>query len=140
MCKLLFYIRFVSCFKFLIIMKRIHLAVISLMCGVFAYSQEKNSGTILRVEPSGIVVYKPVDMEQTLGIKSEAVVPVTEERIVPVRTLDDLSVEELEERLYYIELKLEKAINEDNTDDIIRYKEEKQQTEARIQNNKQKTK
>ncbi len=121
-------------------MKRIHLAVISLMCGVFAYSQEKNSGTILRVEPSGIVVYKPVDMEQTLGIKSEAVVPVTEERIVPVRTLDDLSVEELEERLYYIELKLEKAINEDNTDDIIRYKEEKQQTEARIQNNKQKTK
>ncbi len=121
-------------------MKHTYLTIISLMCACFSFSQDKDSRTILRVEPSGVVVYKPIDMEQTLGIKPEIVSPVAEEKVIPVKTIDDLSVEELEERLYYIDIKLEKAISEDNTDDVIRYKEEKQKTKNRIQNNKKTSK
>lgn len=118
-------------------MKRTYSVVIFLVCICFSYSQEKDPNTILRVESNGVVVYKPIGVEHTLGIKSETVFPVAEERVTPFKTIDDLSMEELEEKLYYINLKLEKAINEDSTDDIIRYKEEKHLTEGRIRNNKQ---
>lgn len=121
-------------------MKRTYLTIISLIYVGLSYSQEKDSSNILRVESNGIKVYKPVDVEQTLGIKPEAISTITEEKAVSIRTLDDLSTEELEERLYYINLKLEKSDSEGNADDVIRYKKEKQLTENRIQSNKQTTK
>lgn len=126
--------------RYLIIMKRTYLTIISLIYVGLSYSQEKDSSNILRVESNGIKVYKPVDVEQTLGIKPEAISTITEEKAVSIRTLDDLSTEELEERLYYINLKLEKSDSEGNADDVIRYKKEKQLTENRIQSNKQTTK
>lgn len=116
-------------------MKRRYITVISIMFACFSYAQEKGSGTILRVEPNGVVVHKPVDVEHTLGIKPEPVSP-KEKKARPVRTLEDLSLEELEERLYHIDLKME---NSEPSDDFNRYKEQKQLTEDRIRNIKQST-
>jgi|SRR5690554_72092 len=118
------------------IMKNKYLTMVCFFCFCFTYSQEKEQneirGTILRVESNGVVVYKPVDVEQTLGIKPE-LAPVVEERSNSPRTIDDYSLEELEEMLYYVDLKIDNV----GTDRVNNYTEQRSLIEKKIQSIKE---
>lgn len=105
-------------------MKKKYLTIVFVLFFGFTYSQKKEQpekGTILRVEPSGVVVYKPIDVEQTLGITSKPIPEVKKERSKP-KTIQDLSLEELKEMLYYVELKID---NTDSSEDLINYSEQR---------------
>jgi len=83
----------------------------------FSFSQTQKKGTILRVEPNGVVVYKPIDVEHTLGIKSESNSKIeVQTQNPPIKTINDYSLEELEYMLPHIDLKIEKH-KTDITDD-----------------------
>jgi len=113
-------------------MKKIYFILLCCSCFCISYSQEKKEGTVLRVEPNGVVVYKAIDVEQTLGIKHKDISDTKEEKI-PSKTIDDFSLEELEEILYYINLKMETITNiEDNADDIKNYADQKRLIEEKI--------
>lgn len=104
------------------------ITIAALVCMLYSYSQEKDSETILRVEPNGVVVHKPIDVEHTLGIKSA---PAQKEN--PSRTIDDFSEEELETMLFYADLKIEKISDEGGSDDDVNYyKEQKQLIEEKL--------
>jgi len=113
-------------------MKNKYLTLIFVLISGFTYSQKKEhptKGTILRVEPNGVVVYKPIDVEQTLGIISKPASEVKKEVHKP-KTINDLSLEELKEMLYYLELKID---NTDYYQDLINYSEQKKLITDRIQ-------
>jgi len=113
-------------------MKKIYFILVCCFFFCISYSQEKKESTILRVEPNGVVIYKPIDVEQTLGIKSKEISHTKEEK-APPKTIDDFSLEELEEILYYINLKMETIPNiEDNADDIKNYVAQKRLIEEKI--------
>ena|SRR5690554_2585473 len=117
-------------------MKNKYLTMVCFFFFCFTYSQEKEQndlcGAILRVEPNGVVVYKPVDVEQTLGIKPEPT-SVKEERLNSPRTIDDYSLEELEEMLYYVDLKIDNV----GSDRVNNYTEQRRLIEQRIQSIKE---
>lgn len=106
-------------------MKNKFLIVTGLMFVTFSYSQEKGTGVILKVEPNGVVVYKPIDVEYTLGIKSESVQEQPEQQKESnhrtARTIDDFSVEELESMLYHADLKMEKISEEEGSGEALEY-------------------
>lgn len=112
-------------------MKKIYFILLCCSCFSISYSQEKKEGTVLRVEPNGVVVYKVIDVEQTLGIKSKDISDTKEEKISP-KTIDDFSLEELEEMLYYINLKMKTITDIENTEeDIKNYEEQKRMIEEK---------
>jgi len=84
----------------------------------FSFSQTTEKGTILRVEPNGVVVYKPIDVEHTLGLKSENIYNKIEPQTQnpPIKTINDYTLEELEYMLPHVDAKIEMYENE-NTDD-----------------------
>src|SRR5690554_5613768 len=96
------------------------LIVASLMFVTFSYSQKKGTGVVLRVEPNGVVVHKPVDVEHTLGINSEPIQKQhkqqNENTSRAPRTIEDFSTEELENLLYHADLKIEKISEEEGSD------------------------
>jgi len=79
-------------------MKPLFFTFITLFITFFSFSQTTEKGTILRVEPNGVVVYKPIDVEHTLGLKSEntsnKIEPQTQNP--PIKTINDYTLEELE--------------------------------------------
>ncbi len=118
------------------------LIIAGLMFTVSSYSQKKGTGVILHVEPNGVVVHKPVDVEHTLGIKSDSVQQTQKQSIKTnsrsPRTMDDFSVEELEDMLYYADLKIEKIKEEGNAEDLKYYVEQKQLIEEKLRNHQNK--
>jgi len=113
-------------------MKKIYFILLCCSCFCTSYSQEKKEGTVLRVEPNGVVVYKPIDVEQTLRIKPKDISYTKEEKASP-KTIDNLPLEELEEMLYYINLKMETITDiEDNNEDIKNYEKQKRLIEEKI--------
>ncbi|MFA5557714.1 MAG: hypothetical protein AB7D46_03180 [Flavobacteriaceae bacterium] len=117
------------------------LIIASLMFVTFSYSQKKGTGVVLRVEPNGVVVHKPVDVEHTLGINSEPVQEQHKQQNTNTpRTIDDFSTEELESMLYHADLKIEKIREEEGSDaDALKYyKEQKQLIEKKLQIRKSK--
>lgn len=89
-----------------------------------SYSQELS---VLRTESNGVVVYKPMDVEKTLGLVKK------EFKSNPPRELTDFSVDELTDILYIINLKI-KNIEEtgDNSDSLDTYVEQRQNIRKRI--------
>lgn len=109
------------------IMKRCVLGILFFMCVSISYSQEKEASTVLRVEPSGVVVHKSVGVSNSLNITSVSV------QENPVRTIDDYSKEELENMLFYVNLKLEKTKEEGGDDQEVNYyKEQKRLVEDKL--------
>lgn len=111
-------------------MKRCVLGILFFMCVSISYSQEKEASTVLRVEPSGVVVHKSVGVSNSLNITSVSV------QENPVRTIDDFSEEELKNMLFHIGLKLEKIKEEGGEEQDLNYYNE----QKRLVENKLKTK
>jgi len=105
-------------------MKTFFFTFVTLLITFFSFSQTAEKGTILRVEPNGVVVYKPIDVEHTLGLKSEntsnKIEPQTQNP--PIKTINDYTLEELEYMysLPDIDLKIEKYKNEITDDEESR--------------------
>lgn len=113
-------------------MKSIYFYFLCCFCFCFSYSQEKKEETIIRVEPNGVVVHKSIGVEQTLNIKPEPTISTTKRETSP-KTLDDFSLEELEEMLYYIDLKIENVSDTEDYDESIRnYVRQKGMIEEKI--------
>mgnify|MGYP003407422216 FL=1 len=106
-------------------MKKKYFIVIALVMTFSSYSQDQK---ILRTEPNGVVVYKPIDVETTQGIVKE------DFKTNPSRSINDLTVEELNDMLYYLNLKI-KSIEQttENASSLDSYIEERQQVRKRIQ-------
>jgi len=78
-------------------MKTIFLTLVTLIISLYSFSQTTEKGTILRVEPNGVVVYKPIGVENTSDTKPQnyqKIEPQTQNP--PIKTIDDYTLEELE--------------------------------------------
>jgi len=95
---------------------------LALIITFFSFSQTREKGTILRVEPNGVVVYKPIDVERTLGAKSENTSNKidTQTQNPPIKTIKDYTLEELEYMLPHVDLKIETYENEITDDEESR--------------------
>lgn len=103
--------------------------IVACMCAIASYGQEsKSSGKVVRTEPNGVVVYEAKGVQGKSNRKVAA--PVVRSS---APTLDELSLEELKERLYHIEQKLEKAQEDGNSEDVSRYKEARKTVVSRIE-------
>lgn len=106
-------------------MKKKYFIVVALVITFSSYSQEQK---ILRTEPNGVIVYKPIDVETTQGIVKE------EFKTNASRSINDFTLEELTNMLYYVNLKI-KNIEEtsENASSLDSYIEQRQQIRKRIQ-------
>ncbi len=108
-------------------MKKHIIVIISFMGVWVSYSQEKEASAILRVEPSGVVVHKPVGVENSVDATSVSI------QKNPIRTIDDFSVKELENMLFYANLKLEKVKDDGGAEeDMLYYEEQRQLIEDKL--------
>lgn len=83
----------------------------------YSAAQEKSSSKLVRTEANGIQVYEATG--------NETVVP-NELVISPTRTINDWNMEECENALYFIDLKIEKMKeNEGNENQILEYEAQK---------------
>jgi len=95
--KKIFFPTFVEYYLIELDMKTILLTLITLITSLFSFSQTTEKGTILRVEPNGVVVYKPIGVENITDTKPQnyqKIEPQTQNP--PVKTIDDYTLEELE--------------------------------------------
>lgn len=108
-------------------MKKKYLIVMILMNVFLAHAQE--SGQKIKnphTQPNGVVVYEAPGVEKVQDVKP----------VVPARTavtLSDLSLQELEERLYFIDEKIKKEKQEGSgPHQITLYEEQRKLTAERI--------
>jgi len=107
-------------------MNRIFFISLAFIVTFFSFSQTQEKGTILRIEPNGVVVYKPIDVEHILGVRSENNSKVElQTQGPPIKTINDYTLEELEYMysLPDIDLKIEVYKNEITDDEEERNKE-----------------
>ena len=106
-------------------MKKKYLLVAIPMVTFFSYSQEL---TVLKTEPNGVIVYKAIDVETTLGEKK------VEFKSNPSQTLNDFSFDELRDILNTINAKI-KVIEEtgENSESLDSYIEHRQIIRKRMQ-------
>ena len=107
-------------------MKKQYIFAVALLTAISSYSQEQ---TVLRTEPNGVIVYKPIDVESTQGIVKEEFKP------NPSRSIDELSIDELTDMLHYVNLKIKKIEEtSENASSLEPYIEQRKQIRTKIQN------
>lgn len=99
------------------------------MYAAASYSQEnKDSSDVLRTESNGVVVYKAQGVKGTVTYK--VVEPVAH---VSAPTFNELTLDELKDRLSHANDKLKKAEDDQNSQDIYRYRAAVNEVARRIE-------
>ena len=112
-------------------MKNCYMLAIGLLFGFACHAQEdKNNGLkVVRTEPNGIVIYEAQGVET---VEAKPATPqVVEREAAP--TFLQLTIPELEVRLYQINMKLQLAKDEEDPERIAIYEEHVRQTTERIE-------
>ncbi len=102
----------------------------SLMFAVVCQAQEGKSSDpkLVRTESNGVMIYEAQGVEK---VEKLPLKPQVERQAAP--TFLELTVPELEERLYHINLKLQLAKDKEDAEGIATYEEHVKQTTERIQ-------